>query len=160
MRLLILQYKNWTMKRTFPAVFFILTCLFFSGSVVAGSVEDTAVLSVQPNGVLTLDSLSLEERKWFKTFQDGTFLVDGWVDITKELLAGTPEGLRESQKKHLDQLGLKIGLEWCKNNDIRRIDTKMLQQWGKELKKIAKKNPEQLSEIIVSIDQELKDILN
>jgi len=148
------------MKRIPLAVFFISLCLFFSGSVVAGSVEDTAVFSVQPDSVLTLDNLSQEERKWFKTFQDGTFFVDGWIDITKELLASTPEGLRESQKKHLEQLGLKIGLEWCKSNAIRRVDTKMLQQWGKSLKKTARKNPEQLSEIIVSIDQEVDNILN
>jgi hypothetical protein len=36
----------------------------------------------------------------------------------------------------------------------------MLKQWGKELKKAAKKNPTQLPEVIASIDQQLDDLLN
>ncbi|MCF6188704.1 MAG: hypothetical protein L3J49_14670, partial [Desulfobulbaceae bacterium] len=116
---------------------------------------DTPVVSQQSDYILTLNSLNQEERRWFKTFQEGTFLIDGWQTITEELLANTPEELREHQKKRLDRLGLKIGLEWSKDNDIRRVDTRMLQQWGKTLKKTAKKNPDQLPEIIVSIDQEI-----
>ncbi len=147
------------MKRT-SALFFILVSLFFSGSVLAEITTDTPVLSEQSEYILTLNSLSLEEQEWFRTFQEGTFLIDGWQTITEELLASTPENLREHQKKRLDQLGLKIGLEWSRDNDIRRVDTRMLQQWGKALKKTAKKNPEQLPEVIVSIDQEINSILN
>jgi len=155
-----LPYNNGAMKRIPSAVFLLLISLFFSGSAIAGSADNTVAFSEQTNDVLSLVGLSQEERKWFKTFQDGTFLVDGWKEITRELLNSTPKRLRESQKKHLEQLGLKIGLEWSKSNSIRRVDTKMLQQWGKALKKTAKKNPGQLPEIIASIDQELDEILN
>ena len=147
------------MKRT-SALFFILVSLFFSGSVLAEITTDTPVVSEQSDYILTLNSLSQEEQEWFRIFQEGTFLINGWKSITEELLASTPENLREHQKKRLDRLGLKIGLEWSKDNDIRRVDTRMLQQWGKALKKTAKKNPEQLPEIIVSIDQEINNILN
>ncbi len=147
------------MKRT-SALFFILVSLFLSGTVRAEITDDISAVSTLSDYTHTLSSLSQEERRWFKTFQEGTFLIDGWQTITKELLANTPENLREHQKKRLDRLGLKIGLEWSKDNDIRRVDTRMLQQWGKALKKTAKKNPEQLPEIIVSIDQEISNILN
>jgi len=147
------------MKRT-SALFLILVSLFFSGSVWAEITEDIPAVSTPSDYTLTLSSLSPEERRWFKTFQEGTFLIDGWQTITEELLANTPESLRDHQKKRLELLGIKIGMEWSKNNDIRRIDTRMLQQWGKALKKTAKKNPKQLPEIIVSIDQEISNILN
>ena len=147
------------MKRT-SALFIILVSLFVSGPVRAEITDDTQVVAAQSDYIRALNSLSPEEREWFRTFQEGTFLIDGWQTITGELLASTPENLREHQKKRLDQLGLKIGLEWSKDNDIRRVDTRMLQQWGKALKKTAKKNPEQLPEVIVSIDQEISNILN
>ena len=147
------------MKRT-SAFFFILVSLFFSGQVRAETTEEIPAVSTPSDYTLTLSSLSKEEREWFKTFQEGTFLIDGWQTITEELLANTPASLREHQRKRLEQLGLKIGMEWSKDNDIRRVDTKMLQQWGQALKKAAKKNPEQLPEIIVSIDQEISNILN
>ena len=147
------------MKLT-SALFFILVSLFFSGAVLAEIMTDTSVLPEQSDYPLTPDRLSPEEQKRFRIFQEGTFLIDGWQAITEKLLANTPENLREQQKKRLDQLGLKIGLEWSKDNDIRRVDTRMLQQWGEVLKKTAKKNPEQLPEVIVSIDQEVNNILN
>ncbi|HEB70099.1 MAG TPA: hypothetical protein ENI88_10855 [Desulfobulbus sp.] len=147
------------MKRT-SALFFILVSLFFTGTALAASTGDKPAVSEQSDYAHTLSSLSKEEQKWFKTFQEGTFLIDGWQSITEELLASTPKNLREHQKKRLDQLGLKIGMEWSKDNDIRRVDTRMLQHWGKTLKKIAKKNPAQLPEVIVSIDRELNNLLN
>jgi len=107
-----------------------------------------------------MSTMSAYEQKWFRIFQEGSLLIDGWKHITAEILANTPEELRKHQKVRLEQLGLKIGLEWCKTNDIRRVDNKMLLQWGQELKKVAKKNPQQLPEIIASIDHEVSSILN
>lgn len=154
-----LLQNAFAMKKTI-STFLVFLCLFYSGSVMAGTAENTSSESIQTEYARTLDNLSREEQKWFKTFQEGTFLIDGWQSITEELLASTPEHLREHQKQRLDQLGLKIGLEWSRDNDIRRVDNRMLQEWGKTLKKTARKNPEQLSEVIVSIDQAVNNILN
>ena len=148
------------MKLNSQVLLLVSICLFSSGSVLAEVGESAPVSSVQPNCISSINSLSQEEQKWFETFQKGTFLIDGWQAIVEELLASTPEGLRGNQKRRLDQLGIKIGLEWSRDNTIRRVDNKMLQQWGEALKKTAKKNPEQLPEIIVFIDQEVDDILN
>ncbi len=107
-----------------------------------------------------LSTLSPEELKWYKTFQEGTFLIAGWKDITKEILANTPVELRDHQRQRLEQLGCKIGMEWSRENAVRKVDNKMLKQWGDALKKAAKTNPEHLPNVIASIDQELDNLLN
>ena len=107
-----------------------------------------------------LSTLSPEELKWYKIFQEGTFLIAGWKDITKEILANTPAELREHQRQRLEQLGRKIGMEWSRENAVRKVDNKMLKQWGDALKKAAKTNPEHLPNVIASIDKELDNLLN
>ncbi len=107
-----------------------------------------------------LSSLTPEERDWYKTFQEGTFLISGWKEISKEILKSTPPELRDHQRKRLEQLGRKIGMEWSRENAIRRVDNKMLKEWGDTLKKTARTNPEQLPEVIASIDEQLNSILN
>jgi len=139
-------------------------CLLSSGVVLAqstagavsGSAEGTTKLLHAPD----MSTMSAYEQKWYRIFQEGSLLFDGWKRITKEILSYTPEELRERQKVRLEQLGLKIGLEWCKTNDVRRVDNKMLLQWGSELKKVARKDPRQLPDVIASIDQEVSSILN
>ena len=107
-----------------------------------------------------LSKLTPEERKWYKTFQEGTFLIAGWQEISKEILENTPPELREHQRQRLEQLGRIIGMEWCKDNAVRRVDNKMLKEWGDALKETARTNPEQLPEVIASIDKQLNNILN
>ncbi len=107
-----------------------------------------------------LSNLTPEERKWYKTFQEGTFLIAGWKEISKEILESTPPELREHQRQRLEQLGRKIGMEWSRENAVRRVDNKMLKEWGDTLKKTARTNPEHLPEVIASIDEQLNSILN
>lgn len=103
--------------------------------------------------------LTKNERQWFIKFQEGNFFVDGWQDITISILEKTPVAEQPKQKKLLAELGNKIGTEWCKDNDIRKIDTDMLKIWGKQLKNTAKKNPDHLETVLVAISNEL-DSLN
>ncbi len=104
--------------------------------------------------------LTPEERKWFEKFQEGTFYADGWQSITAEILKKIPPQKQPQFKSALVQLGNKIGLEWCRDNDIRRIDTRMLQKWGKELKKAVEQNPQQLVNVIAAIDRQVNDLLD
>lgn len=104
-------------------------------------------------------NISAEERKWYKTFQEGNMLADGWVDISKDILAKLPAAEQPQHQKSLLQLGDKIGREWAKKNDSRKIDTDMLKKWGKELKDASKKNPEALTLAISSIDRQVDGIL-
>ena len=110
--------------------------------------------------VISVDKLSPEEKEWFAKFLEGSLFVQGWKEITADILAKTPEDLQEEQRLALETLGTKIGCEWSKDNDTRKIDTDMLKQWGKQLKQTAGQNPGQLPEIIAEINQVVAVLLN
>ena len=103
--------------------------------------------------------LSAEERKWFEKFQEGTFYAQGWKKITANILQKTPQELRQQQRLALESLGNKIGCEWSKGNEIRKIDTDMLRQWGKMLKKTAGQEPQQLPRVIAELDHQVAMLL-
>ncbi len=105
-----------------------------------------------PNG------LNEDEKRWYIKFQEGNFLVDGWQDIKSSILEQTPAANKEEQAKMLDNLGQKIGTEWCKENEIRKVDTTMLKVWGKDLKAMAKKDPSKLHSLLVSINNQLDNL--
>ena len=110
--------------------------------------------------VLSQDQLSAEEQQWFATFQEGTFYIQGWKAITADILEKTPEEVRERQRTALEALGVKIGCEWSKDNEVRKIDNDMLSQWGSLLKEAAGHDPEQIPEVIVEIQHKVDMLLN
>jgi len=106
------------------------------------------------------ESLNAEEKSWFKVFQEGNFLAIGWQEISAEIMAKTPPEKRPEQKIALDNLGRKIGMEWCRPNKVRRVDSSMLQDWGDILRNTAKKNPQHLTQAIAHIDREVDAVLD
>ena len=106
------------------------------------------------------ESLTPEEKAWFKTFQEGNILAMGWQEITAEILARTSMDKRQEQRIALENLGRKIGMEWSRQNRVRKVNTSMLQEWGGVLRKTAKKNPQQLAQAITYINQELDAVLD
>ena len=106
------------------------------------------------------EHLSTEEKSWFRTFQEGNILSMGWQEISAEILARTSPDQRQEQRIALENLGRKIGMEWCRPNRVRKVDSSMLQDWGGLLRKTAKKNPKQLTQAIAYIDQELDAVLD
>ena len=106
------------------------------------------------------ESLTPEEKSWFKTFQEGNILAMGWQEITTEILARTSPDKRQEQRIALESLGRKIGMEWSRQNRVRKVNTSMLQEWGGMLRKTAKKNPQQLAQAITYINQELEAVLD
>jgi hypothetical protein len=104
--------------------------------------------------------LTPEQQKWFAVFLEGTFYARGWKEITHDILARTPVELREKQKTALMNLGIKIGLEWSKDNDVRRIDTDMLKKWGELLQESAERGPEHIDRVIVEIERNVENLLN
>ena len=106
------------------------------------------------------EQLSAREQKWFETFQKGTFYARGWRDITAELLAKAPAETKDSLKKSLEELGKKIGREWSKNNNIRKIDNEMLQRWGGQLQEVAEQEPTRIVQVVASLNQKVHTILD
>ena len=106
------------------------------------------------------EQLSEDEKEWFTAFQEGTFYVQGWKEITSKILEKIK---RENKKKELQRslnyLGIRIGCEWSKSNDIRKINTDMLEQWGSQLQKTAEENPDELPMVIANIQQKVFDLV-
>ena len=104
--------------------------------------------------------LSEREKEWFTTFQEGTFYVQGWKDITSEILAKiTQENEKRKLRQTLDNLGIRIGYEWSKSNDVRKINTDMLEQWGDTLQNTAEENPDKLPIVIAEIQRKVFDLV-
>jgi hypothetical protein len=102
-----------------------------------------------------LSGLTAEEKQWFEKFLVGTFYADGWEKISSDILVKISAEDREEKKSVLNRLGYKIGLEWCKDNEIRKVDTAMLKKWGQLLRLTAEEEPHLLAKVIEDIDEEV-----
>jgi hypothetical protein len=99
------------------------------------------------------------EREWYRKFQEGTFLIKGWQSRKKEILQAIPEAEKEVVDKLLGRLGEKIGKEWAKDRNVRRIDTLTLQQWGERLRKSQKKGSDVLVAEIRKLETKVDEII-
>lgn len=97
---------------------------------------------------------------WVKRFYQGSILYPtGWVEMT-DLLTSSLEhdGDKITTKRRLDDLGLKIVLEWVKNNNERLINSQQLAIWGRALRTSAENN-EQI-DFITTVEQDVENILS
>ena len=133
---------------TLTALFIISIKPAISGTAEASVIQQQAAKFSSP-----------EEAKWYRTFHEGSLLVDGWQDIMKDLLATIKPSEQAQHRTVLERLGDKIGREWAKDNSIRKIDTEMLREWGKVLRQTAKKKPENLTAVIQNLVQNVKAIV-
>lgn len=104
-------------------------------------------------------SLSHEEREWYQKFQNGILLFDGWKQISTDIIESFPDHDHAEIRKTLSLLGEKIGIEWCRDNAIRRIDTDMLRMWGKALKEAVSRGVTHVLETIGKVDKEVDALL-
>ena len=107
-----------------------------------------------------LSTMSEDEKEWFTAFLEGNFLIDGWKEISSDILSNIKPHEREEQKVRLHELGFKIGSEQSKGNEVRKIDNDKLRKWGKVLKNTAEDAPHLLTEVIQRIDTEVNNLLN
>ncbi|MBU0944425.1 MAG: hypothetical protein KJ804_14430 [Proteobacteria bacterium] len=103
--------------------------------------------------------LNGEEKKWYNKFQKGGLFFDGWQEISKDVVAKVPEEEKIKTKVTLQVLGDKIGSEWCKNNEIRKISTEMLKEWGDQLRRAVASSSTQIASVIHSIEYEVDTLL-
>ena len=106
-----------------------------------------------------LEHLTKEEQHWYSKFQNGLLFFDGWRDISKEILLSLPHNEQHKIKKLLDVMGMRIGTEWSKSNDIRKIDTDQLRIWGDRLKQARLGGGEKLKNTVRVIFGEVDTIL-
>ena len=106
-----------------------------------------------------LATLTPGERKWFHRFQEGIACFDGWKKITQAVVEKFPEHEREMRLAAMQTLGFKIGYEWSRDNQVRRVNTDMLRAWGRELRKAGAENHVQLAQVLYKIDSEVDTLL-
>ena len=107
----------------------------------------------------TVAELDQEAKEWFSTFQEGGMLFDGWKDISDKVIKKVPEEAKVQTKLQMLALGVRMGCEWSKENDIRKISTKMLKNWGKEIRKVVEKSPHDIPLLIKRIESEVDALL-
>ena len=96
-----------------------------------------------------------DQQGWYKKFYEGTFLVKGWKSRINEVLKGLSPEDKGEMGQLLETLGKKIGMEWARPNDVRRIDTAQLQRWGKDLQNASQKGSEALADQIQQLNGEV-----
>ncbi len=95
------------------------------------------------------------QQGWYKKFYEGTFPVKGWKSRMNGVLKGLSPEDRGEMGELLETLGEKIGMEWAKPNNVRKIDTAQLQRWGKELQNAGQKGAEALSDQVQQLNGEV-----
>ena len=72
-----------------------------------------------------------EYLQWVLSFYQGNLAYQsGWQDIAGYVFDAPSPELAVQLRDQLSELGVAIGSEWAKHNDIRQIDTRMLSLWG------------------------------
>ncbi|MEN8199340.1 MAG: hypothetical protein ABFR63_04615 [Thermodesulfobacteriota bacterium] len=120
------------------------------------AIEQQQVKQSSPQSVEDLDE---DARAWFTKFQEGGVLFDGWKAISADLVQQVPEEQKLKTKDTMDALGVKIGCEWSKENDVRKISTKMLKKWGKQLRATVAGTPVKIPVVLSTIESEVDSLL-
>ncbi len=101
--------------------------------------------SVAAQGV-TQDGISFDDarhRGWYLRFWTGSckelrvVCMSGapyWSEIMQRLLANVPAERQDKLRTRLILLGQRIGYEWAKENDVRRINNDHIKSWSADLK--------------------------
>jgi len=100
-----------------------------------------------------------ETKKWLHTFYEGSFLVKGWNARTQQILKNVSQKNTEEVQTLLDGLGEKIGHEWAKDNNVRKIGNTLLRQWGDELRTAKDSEPANLIQTIKKIEKAVDHVL-
>ena len=114
---------------------------------------------LQQGNSQSVAQLDEEAREWFSTFQEGGMLFDGWKDISDKVINNVPESEKVQTKLQMLALGVRMGCEWSKENDIRKISTKMLKNWGQEIREVVQTRPTDIPFVINKIEGEVDALL-
>jgi len=100
-----------------------------------------------------------DTQKWLRTFYEGSFLIKGWNARVHKISKNVPPENMDEVQTLLDSLGEKIGHEWAKDNNTRKIDNTLLRQWGDELRTAKDREPANLIQTIKKIEKAVDQVL-
>jgi len=120
-----------------------------------------------PAQTVTQDGIAFDDAKhrgWYVRFWTGSckelrvVCLSGapyWGEIMQRLLANVPADRQEKLRTRLILLGQRIGYEWAKENNVRRIDNDHIKTWSSDLKQ-STADPEPA---VARIEQQARQIL-
>ena len=114
------------------------------------------LVEVDSNVLLELDD---KARCWYAKFQKGGFFYNGWQQISEDVVAKVANEEKLKARIIMLTLGVKIGCEWSKENDVRKITTPMLRKWGKKLRSSVAESPDSILVVINTIEYEVNELL-
>jgi predicted secreted protein len=131
------------------------------------SVAGAASASAQAVTPVTQDGIAFDDAKhrgWYVRFWTGSckelrvICMSGapyWGEIMQRLLVNVPPQQQEKLRTRLVLLGQRIGYEWAKENDVRRINNDHIKTWSADLKQnVAAPEP-----AVARIEQQARQLL-
>lgn len=112
----------------------LLSAVSISGQAVA---RDFAPADCQPSLSTEASYADANHRGWYRRFWTGacgpglTFCFSGsnWADVVGNVARAAPPAERDALVARACRLGARVGLEWARENDVRRIDTADLRRF-------------------------------
>ncbi len=96
-----------------------------------------------------------EYLEWTLSFYQGNLVYQsGWEDIRGYVFEAPSEQQRAELLAQLNELGVAIGAEWAKHNDLRLIDSRMLSLWGSTIQLAPDFETQQETVVVIADDVE------
>ena len=97
-----------------------------------------------------------EYLEWVLSFYQGNLAYQsGWQDIQGYVYEAPAPGAEQELLEQLSLLGIAIGSEWSKHNDVRQIDTRMLSLWGSAIQLAPDFDTQKQTVEVIAIDIDL-----
>jgi len=127
----------------------------------AKQLETQPLQGIFPIGQDVLGNLNDEQWAWYEKFNKGILFFDGWQSISLVILEHCPLEKRYEIRRFVQRLGVLIGTEWSRQNDIRRINNGMLSEWGDRIKVAIKmEDKEMVLKVLHEINSEVEGVLS
>ena len=93
---------------------------------------------------------------WVLSFYQGNLAYQsGWQDIQGYVYEAPAREAEQALLEQLSLLGIAIGSEWSKHNDVRQIDTRMLSLWGSTIQLAPDFDTQKQTVEVIAIDIDL-----
>ena len=97
-----------------------------------------------------------EYLEWVLSFYQGNLAYQsGWQDIQDYIYEAPAPEAEQKLLEQLSLLGIAIGREWSKHNDVRQIDTRMLSLWGSAIQLAPDFDTQKQTVEVIAIDIDL-----
>lgn len=95
---------------------------------------------------------------WITRFYEGFNMVPGWLDMMEQVRERIPAARWRAVQPRLWQLGQRIGSEWAKDNEVRKLNTRSAAVWRDAL--LEALSQDDLEHYLDRLDADVSALLN